>query len=153
MLAWLIPLLLALPEVHLVDTTDAQAHIEAASAAATDDIPVTVLLAVAYQETKLNPRKVSRAKGGLFCGIMQAMAKRPGRGYSEARCVELRDLTLGYRVGAEELAYWFKKTGGDLALTFAHHGCGNVATGRRCRAYAGRVLRTMRKLSEPRTTT
>jgi len=108
----------------------AQLHVEAAQAAADEfeayDIPVELLLGMAYVESHYNPvslsriecdtegvckrvagkwrssKKPPRAKPTYYCGVMQVGGYIPWK-----RCQELRDdLTLNYHEGAAHLAKW-----------------------------------------------
>ena len=124
-----------------VSAAQAEQHAAAAQAAATPELPAELLLAVAVTESDFVATTVSNVGGSLFCGPLQAMAGR-----SRARCRALADLATGYAAGADELTYWLGRTHGDVATALAHHACGNEARGRKCRAYAGRVLRRYRAL-------
>lgn len=146
MLTTLFAMMLSLRDGQLDSVSDAAAHARAAAAAASPEVPLELLLAVAYRETRWDELQVSRAKGGLYCGVVQAMARIPGqRGYSEQRCRDLADLTLGYRAGADELRAWLARTRGDMTQALAHHACGNVATPRRCQAYARGIMVNYRR--------
>ena len=159
-LAWLVPLLLSLPDVHLAGESDARAHVDAASSAATSALPVELLLAVAWVESRYDRDAVSvlidgaRSTGvrrstkrpagklsSMHCGVTQATAR------SWAHCVALRDLGASYRATAASLTRWLAAAGGDLSRGLAGYGCGwkGARTGK-CNGYPGRVARVMRKL-------
>lgn len=96
-------------------------HVFAAKAAETPNVPATLLLSMAYSESRYDPRAVSRVedgvrKGGIatwktppdnvtgpyFCGVTQVAAQM-----SWKRCVEFRDIYLAYATAAKELGVWF----------------------------------------------
>lgn len=142
----------------------AYAHIEAANAAASEDITVELLLGIAFVESRFDATAISRVEGrfrrtgsypstaaparldrraSLYCGPMQTFAP------SWARCIAMRDLRTAYTAGAAELRLWLRdrRVRGDVARALAGHGCGNfgVAT-RSCNGYPGRVLWMERQL-------
>ncbi len=127
----------AWPEVPLAT---AVAHAQAAIDAATPDLPAELLLAIDDVETDFDATSVSPV-GGMFGGPLQAMCHG-----SHARCRALSVLAVGYAAGVEELTEWMARTHGNLALALGHHACGNLVT-RRCRAYAGHVMRERRALT------
>lgn len=107
----------------------ARIHVEAAEAAATEDVPVELLLGMAYVESRFDPRALSRvecttkndpstcarktgiwasstrppkAKPSWYCGPMQT-----GGYVSWAECQRMReDVPYAYQVGAEHLTAW-----------------------------------------------
>lgn len=108
-----------------LDEATAASHVSAASSAAlATGIPATLLLAIAYVESRYDPRTVSRmecrdgackratgvwsqdtrppaSRPTYYCGVTQV-----GGDVSWERCVELRDLALAYATGAEHLVEW-----------------------------------------------
>ena len=107
----------------------ARLHVEAATAVATADFPVELLLGIAYVESRYDPRALSRrecettdpanctrktgiwpkatrppkAQPSWFCGPMQTGGYVP---WSE--CQKMRtDVTYAYRVGEQHLQAWF----------------------------------------------
>jgi len=141
----------------------AYAHVEAASAAATDQIPAELLLGIAFIESRFDPTAVSRVEGGtrktgrylptaaparldrqasLFCGPLQTYAE------SWPACLRLRNLDAAYAAGVAELRRWLRdpRVQGNTTRALAGHGCGNygVITGR-CNGYPERVLSMTRR--------
>jgi hypothetical protein len=137
---------------------DALAHVQAATAASTDEVSTELLLAMAYVESRFDPRwvsyverhtrKRSRYLGAtppkhlakntsLYCGPLQTQA------LTWDACLSQRDLTVAYHAGAAELTSWLhdKRVHGDITRALAGYGCGNhgVRTGK-CNRYQGRVL-------------
>jgi hypothetical protein len=141
----------------------AYAHIEAANAAATEQISVELLLGIAYIESRFDPTALSRIegtarrtgrypsttpparlnkRGSMFCGPLQTHAT------SWSRCLAMRDLKTGYAAAVEELQQWLRdrRVRGSVPRALAGHGCGNVgvlargAVTRSCNGYPGRVL-------------
>lgn len=149
---------------------DVLAHVHAATVAATEELPPELLLAVAFVESRYDPRWVSRVEGtrrvysrirgatppkrmnkhkSLFCGVMQTHAKT-----WDACLSQRRDLVVAYRAGAAELTSWLRdrRVRGDLSRALAGYGCGNkgVRTGK-CNRYPGRVLYQASRLGGKRT--
>lgn len=143
-------------------------HAHAAAAAATDEVPAELLLAVALVESRFNPYGVSRVENHkrrasritsttppknldrrayLYCGIMQTRAA------TWEGCLALRDPATSYRAGAAELTAWLhdKRVRGDLSRALAGYGCGNhgVRTGK-CNRYPNRVLYRASRISGTR---
>ena len=147
----------------------AYAHVQAASAAATDQIPAELLLGIAFVESRFEPRAVSRVEGGtrrtgpylstsaparldrrasLYCGPLQAFAP------SWSACLGLRNLTTGYAAGAAELQQWLRdrRVRGNTRRALAGHGCGNLgAVTGKCNNYPERVMWMERWLHGPPT--
>jgi hypothetical protein len=138
--------------------SEAIAHVQAAAAASTDEVPAEVLLAIAFVESRFDPHWVSRVEGrrrkygrylattppkrlnkskSLYCGVLQTRAS------SWDACLAQRDLEVAYRAGAAELTSWLhdRRVRGDMSRALAGYGCGNhgVRTGK-CNRYQGRVL-------------
>jgi len=149
----------------------AYAHAEAASAAATDQVPPELLLGIAFVESRFDPTAVSRVEGSarrtgaypssaapaqldrraaLYCGPLQSYAP------SWSACVTMRKLDTGYTAGAAELRQWLgdRRVHGSTPRALAGHGCGNfgVITGQ-CRGYPERVLDMTRRLRPQRAQT
>lgn len=133
------------------------AHVEAASAAATDQVTPELLLGIAFVESRFDPTAVSRVEGGtrrtgpylpttapaaldrrasLYCGPLQTFAA------SWSACVAMRSLDVAYAAAAAELGQWLRdpRVRGSTTRALAGHGCGNfgVTTGR-CNGYPARV--------------
>jgi hypothetical protein len=143
---------------------DALAHVHAAAAASTDEVPTELLLGMAFVESQFDPHWVSRVEGrqrkygrylattppkrlaknaALYCGVLQTQAT------SWDACLSQRDIIVAYRAGAAELTSWLhdKRVRGDLSRALAGYGCGNhgVRTGK-CNRYPSRVLYQSRRL-------
>ena len=144
--------------VPALDLQSAYAHIQAAEAAATENVSAELLLGIAFVESRFDATATSRVEGrvrrtgsypstaapaqldrraSLYCGPMQTYAS------SWAQCMTMRDLPTAYAAGAAELVAWLRdrRVRGDITRALAGHGCGNhgVLTGN-CRGYPGRVL-------------
>jgi len=142
----------------------AYAHVQAASAAATQDVTPELLLGIAFVESRFDPTAVSRVEGrkrrtgsypstsapasldrraSLYCGPLQTFAP------SWSACVAMRNLVTAYAAGAAELKEWLRdrRVHGSTVRALAGHGCGNygVLTGR-CNGYPERVLTITRQL-------
>jgi hypothetical protein len=143
-----------------VDLMAAYEHVEAAHVAAKDKISPTLLLAIAFVESRYDATATSRVENGvrltghygsraqpanmnlalgLFCGPMQTIAK------SWANCLEMRELQRGYAAGVSELQQWLRdsRVQGQWVLALAGHACGNVGLtnpGTCAGGYSGRVL-------------
>lgn len=145
----------------------AYAHVQAASAAATEDVTPELLLGIAFVESRFDPTAVSRVEGrtrktgpypsttapasldrraSLYCGPLQTFAP------SWSACMAMRDLATAYAAGAAELRQWLhdRRVHGSTMRALAGHGCGNygVLTGR-CNGYPERVLSIARQLRPP----
>jgi hypothetical protein len=143
------------------------AHVEAAEAAATDQIPSELLLGIAFVESRYDATAVSRVerqsrktghypsttapaqldlRASLFCGPLQTYAA------SWSACMGMRNLKVAYAAGAAEIDRWLRdrRVRGSVARALAGHGCGNrgVLTGA-CNGYPGRVMAMERQLSRP----
>ncbi|MBX3158100.1 MAG: hypothetical protein KF773_19180 [Deltaproteobacteria bacterium] len=143
---------------YTVDLLSAYEHVEAAHVAATDKVSPTLLLAIAFVESRYDVTATSRVEGGvrltgryastvppanldyhqsLFCGPLQTFAGSWGE------CMAMRRLARGYAAGAAEMSQWLRdsRVRGEYAKALAGHGCGNlgVETGN-CNGYQGRVL-------------
>jgi hypothetical protein len=141
-----------------LDLRAAYAHVEAAAAAASEQLTVELLLGVAFVESRFDPTALSRVqqhrrrtgrypsravppqldrRASLFCGPLQTFAS------SWSTCLGMRDLKTAYVAGATELGEWLRdrRVRGNITRALAGHGCGNygVVTGK-CNGYPGRVL-------------
>jgi hypothetical protein len=150
-----------------VDAPTALAHVEAAEAAATDQISSELLLGIAFVESRYDPTAVSRVerntrrtgrypsttapaqldrRASLFCGPLQTYAS------SWSACMGMRNLKVAYSAGVAELERWLsdRRVRGSISRALAGHGCGNrgVLTGA-CNRYPNRVLAMQRQLSAP----
>jgi len=147
-----------------MDAQTAYAHVEAAEAAATDEIASELLLGIAFVESRYDATAVSRVEGrvrktgrypsttppaqlnrraSLYCGPLQTYAP------SWSMCMGMRNLKVAYAAAAAELAVWMRdrRVRGSVTRALAGHGCGNfgVSTGA-CNGYPQRVLTMQRKL-------
>lgn len=138
----------------------AAAHVDAALAAETEDLPAELLLAIAYVESRFQPDSTSRNVAGgrriasrwpsrhagrgfrpnYFCGALQAKAR------TWARCLELRQVEVGYAAGTAEIMRWLARAK-TVRRALAGHGCGNAGLRTGCRRYASRVYAQKRKLA------
>jgi hypothetical protein len=147
-----------------MDPQTAYAHVEAAEAAATDQVPSELLLGIAFVESRYDVTALSRVEGltrktgrypstkpparldrraSLFCGPLQTYAA------SWSACMGMRNLKVAYAAAARELEGWMKdrRVRGNVTRALAGHGCGNygVRTGA-CNGYPRRVLAMTRQL-------
>jgi hypothetical protein len=147
-----------------MDPQTVYAHVEAAEAAATDQVPSELLLGVAFVESRYDVTAVSRVEGrtrktgrypsnnpparldrraSLFCGPLQTYAA------SWSICMGMRNLKVAYAAAAKELEHWMRdrRVRGSVTKALAGHGCGNfgVRTGT-CNGYPKRVLAMTRQL-------
>jgi hypothetical protein len=147
-----------------MDPQTAYAHVEAAEAAATDQVPSELLLGIAFVESRYDVTALSRVEGltrktgrypsskpparldrraSLFCGPLQTYAA------SWSACMGMRNLKVAYAAAARELEGWMKdrRVRGNVTRALAGHGCGNygVRTGA-CNGYPRRVLAMTRHL-------
>jgi hypothetical protein len=165
-------LVLNLHSAMPVDSLEAVAHVQAATAAATERVPAELLLAIAYVESRYDVTALSRIEGNkrvhgrypsttaprklrkgtsLYCGPLQTFAK------DWDECLRQRDLKVAYATAVKELEHWLddRRVRGDMTRALAGYGCGNhgVKTGK-CNRYPGRVLWQARRLtSTPRART
>jgi hypothetical protein len=166
--------LLTLFPGYFADTTDAQTHVAAAIAASTaTGIDPDVLLAIAYVESRYNPKSVSRvechdgvcarktgvwekdtkppgAKPTYYCGVTQV-----GGNITWAKCVELRDIDEAYLTGAIHLDSWMnskpcRKLTGEARLTCGLRGYngGWASIEKRAQVYPGMVYGAREKIRE-----
>ena len=144
----------------------AYAHAEAASDAATEQVPAELLLGIAFVESRFDPAAVSRVEGrtrktghyastaapasldrrsALYCGPLQTYAP------SWSACIGMRDLGTGYAAAVAELTQWLRdrRVHGSTVRALAGHGCGNygVLTGQ-CNGYPQRVLDMTRRFRD-----
>ncbi len=134
-------------------------HVLAAKSAETPTVPATLLLSMAYSESRYDPRAVSRVedgvrKGGIpkwktppdnvtgpyFCGVTQVAARM-----SWKRCVEFQDIFLAYETAAHELGEWFndpycRKADERMRCALFGYGGGYPAIKAQTSTYPSRVL-------------
>lgn len=112
------------------------AHVEAATAAAGDDLPVEVVLAVAWRESGYT---VPLHTEPWHCGPMQV-----NPAYVAASCASMRSLPVGYAAGAEILRRWIRLSGGRWREAIRGYRCGWEGLARDCAVepgYDDKVLR------------
>lgn len=99
----------------------AMSHVLAAKAAETPTVPATLLLSMAYSESRYKRRALSRVEDGIrtggipnwsyppsnvtgpyFCGVTQVAAQM-----SWKQCLAFQDIFLAYTTAARELDIWF----------------------------------------------
>ena len=147
------------------DRAYAEAVVSAAMSVATADVPVELLLAQAWIESRFVPEATSRlidgkrqtgawkstkppkgATGNYYCGITQSV------GPTWKRCLELRDPKVAMEAGIAGMEYWIKR-GGTIRRGLQGYGCGNIGMDGACKGYADRVLRRMQVFQKPSVTT
>jgi len=64
------------------------------------------------------------------------------------KCLEMRDISRGYKAGVAELNEWLKKTNGNILHALYGHQCGNIGPSTGCygKGYGPAVLRLAQKL-------
>lgn len=160
MIELIVSFLLSLPSVD--ETPEVLAdQVAAAQIAATPELPVELLLAIGWVESRFDPtatsmkingvrrtgpwRSTKRPRGTLrsmHCGISQATAR------TWAECLALRDPDLAYIALVDSLERWMKFSRGNLSRALAGYGCGvkGARTGR-CNRYPARVLFRQRQIA------
>jgi hypothetical protein len=147
------------------DRAYAEAVVAAAEETATPDVPVELLLAQAWIESRFVPEATSRlidgkrqtgvwkslkppkgATGNFYCGITQSVAP------TWKRCLELRDPKVAMVAGIAGMEYWLKR-GKTLRRALQGYGCGNIGMDGACKSYANRVMSRMRVFQRPATNT
>lgn len=148
-----------------LDAIDSIAHVHAAMAAATDQVPAELLLGMAYVESRFNRFALSRIERGhrvmgvwpsreppryltkntsMFCGVTQT------RAFKWDVCLERRNLDVAYSMAASELGNWLRdrRVRGNLDVALAGYACGNhgVKTGK-CNRYPARVKYQARRFA------
>lgn len=136
-----------------VEPSSALAHAIAAELASTERVTTELLLGVAHVESNYYrdatsyvvdgrrvggrwPSTAPAGSGPRFCGPLQTIA-----GKSWKRCLAQRDLMVGYRTGAAELAEWLRISRGNLRAALRGYACGVAGLRGPCKAYDVRVLR------------
>lgn len=138
----------------------AVAHALAAKIAETPAVSAELLLAMAYVESRYEPKSTSRVrdgerrtgvpkwesppkevKGPYFCGVTQATA-----GFSWKRCLELRDIHTAYRATAEEITKWLSYCRNDITCALTGYGGGFPAIKAGTSTYPARVLSRARAI-------
>src|ERR1044071_2643837 len=144
----------------------AYAHAEAASEAATEQVPAELLLPIQFVGGGFDPAAVSRVEGrtrktghyastaapasldrrsALYCGPLQTYAP------SWSACIGMRDLGTGYAAAVAELTQWLRdrRVHGSTVRGLARPRCGHhgVLTGQ-CNGYPQRVLDMTRRFRD-----
>jgi len=139
-------------------------HVQAAEQAGKDlnvkEDAAEILLALAWIESRFDstatsrmvdgkritgswPSRAQAGQGPWFCGVLQTRAF-----YSWSKCLEMRDISKGYKEGVAELNYWLKRTNGNILQALNGHNCGNLGPTTACggKGYGARVLELAKKL-------
>lgn len=147
-----------------LDADSAAIHVQAAEQAGKNlhvkEGATELLLALAWTESRFDPTATSRkvgakrkvgswrstspaGQGPWFCGVVQTMAY-----YDWNKCLEMRDISKGYKAGVEELNYWLDKTHGNVIQALNGHQCGNIGPTTACggKGYGARVFALAQKL-------
>ena len=112
-----------------------------------NNLEAEVLVALIHEESRWKPWAVSKAGA---CGLTQVMPKYTRK--PRVTCKQLKNAKLSIQRGAAILAYWvFEYAGGDYKIGLCGYNSGYRCRGKkkskRSMAYARRVLRRARKLS------
>lgn len=151
-----------------INSETALEHTIAARLAETSDVPASLLLSMAYSESRYNPYAVSHVRDGkrqggifkgdkppagvsgpYFCGVTQVMAR-----HSWKKCVEFRDIHLAYQTAAHELTKWISMCRGkndQLRCALFGYGGGFPAIKAGTSTYPNRVINRS-KILEKRST-
>lgn len=130
---------LVLAALQLLDAAPDGDQMNAASAAAaTYELPVEVLLAVAWHETRFDPT----LRNARVCGPMQT------KWTTRDDCALWSSPDAGYAEGARVLAYWRTRSGGDLTRALDAYACGNVGLYAGCRGFGRGILAVATRLSQ-----
>lgn len=130
---------LALGDVRTELVSDA---VEAALIAETEDWSAEFLLALAYQESRLEPGLNMRQRAGQACGALQVSPRDLeendafcGGSFLYSRGCHLRaqdqcrmwsqDVTLAFQVGVRELEWWLQRSGGHRSAALTGRACGH----------------------------
>lgn len=140
-------------------------HTIAARIAETKDVPASLLLSMAYSESRYNPYAVSHVRDGkrqggifkgekppagvsgpYFCGVTQVMAQ-----HSWKKCTEFRDINLAYQTAVRELTKWISMCRGkdeQLRCALFGYGGGFPAIEAQTSTYPSRVLNRAKVLGK-----
>lgn len=110
----LLELWLAFQLATLGPVRDPLAHVRAAQDAAGEDLPVELLLAIAWWESGYQQHPITH-----HCGVMMVAPQ-----YVSATCSEMRELAVGYAMGAEVLRRWRRLSGGAWREAIRGYRCG-----------------------------
>lgn len=116
--------------------------VEAALIAETDDWPAEFLLALAYQESRLDPGENVHQRKGPCCGALQVSPRdleenggfcggtRIGSTACRLRASDqchmwAQDVTLGFQAGVRELDWWLKRSGNRRSVALTGRACGH----------------------------
>lgn len=130
---------LALGDVRPELVADA---VEAAMIAETEDWPAEFLLALAYQESRLEPGLNVHQRAGQACGAMQVSPRDLeendgfcGGSKLYGRACRLRardqchmwsqDVTLAFQAGVRELDWWLQRSGNRRGAALTGRACGH----------------------------
>lgn len=119
-----------------VPVADPSIHVEHALAAAREDLPVEIVLSIAWYESGLTAAPPDQEPH--HCGVLQVAPRWTG-----IPCVELRDLAHGYAAGANVLRVWLRHSRGAVLPAVRAYRCGWAGLVRACAedpAYGTRVL-------------
>lgn len=108
--------------------------------------PISLPLAQAFIESNGDATTVSRARGGLYCGIWQTEPAAKIRADRERECRAMRNPFVGFAAYRREMAYWMKYAKGDLAAALRCYGCGNIGLHRSCNGYDVRALKLAHRI-------
>lgn len=151
-LAWLCPpasgrALSTTAPIYLTEVTACR-HLAAATIASIDsDVSASMLLAIAWQESRYTQRARTVEAGGKWsCGVM---TPEPTRSVAKCRAA-IQSLAVGYLAGARHLAVWLQACRRDLACALTGYAggyrlivaCRSGADWRGCRAASALVRRS-----------
>jgi hypothetical protein len=111
--------------------TDPLAHVHAARDAAGDDLPVELVLAIAWWETGYLPAPHTEPH---HCGVMQV---EPQWLPTRTPCAALRPLSAGYAAGAHFLRRWLVLSGGRWREAIRGYRCGDEGLRKDCHQEPG----------------
>ena len=142
LIAAFVNLAIALRLAAAVPVTDPLLHVEHATTAAGYDLPVEIVLAIAWHESGLTAAPPDQEPH--HCGVMQVAPRWTG-----VPCAELRGIARGYAVGVDVLRRWLWHSHGAMMPAVRAYRCGWAGLERACPedpGYGERVLALATKL-------
>jgi hypothetical protein len=142
-----------------VDAQTAWSNTVAARLSETREVPASLLLSMAYSESRYNPYSVSHVRDGkrqggifksdappsgisgpYFCGVTQVIANN-----SWKKCLEAQNLFVSYATSVRELSRWLKSplcidSDNQMQCALWGYGGGHQAIEARTSTYPARVL-------------
>jgi soluble lytic murein transglycosylase-like protein len=126
-------MILLILALRLVWPSDVPQHlVEAQLAAQIYNVPVRVVIAISWHESRWMPTKVNKVGR---CGVMQVTDS-----LSPFTCKQLTDPFIGYLEGARFMKYWIDRAGGDLRHGLDAYACGNTGLTSGCLGFGPAMI-------------